>query len=91
MQQAASTRVIQMPSRGQITLPTDFRRILGLKEGSLLQISLVGDKIEIKSAPTIDSRLREYTETEISQFLADDRIEEQTATAVRRLLAEGAL
>jgi AbrB family looped-hinge helix DNA binding protein len=91
MQQAAYTRVIQMPSRGQITLPTDFRRILGLKEGSLLQISLVGDKIEIQSAPTTDSRLREYTESEINQFLADDRIDEQTATAVRRLLAEGAL
>ncbi len=91
MQPTASTRVIQMPSRGQITLPTDFRRKLGLTEGSLLQISLVGDKIEIKSAPTTDVKLRAYTETEISQFLADDMIDQQTATAVRRLLAEGAL
>ena len=91
MQPTPSIRVIQMPSRGQITLPSDFRRILGLKEGSLLQISLVGDKIEIRSASTTDSRLREYTESEINQFLADDRIEEQTATTVRRLLAEGAL
>jgi AbrB family looped-hinge helix DNA binding protein len=91
MQQTASTRVIQMPSRGQITLPTDFRRRLGLTEGSLLQISLIGDRIEIRPAPTTDMKLREYTEAEISQFLADDRIDEQTATAVRRLLAEGTL
>jgi AbrB family looped-hinge helix DNA binding protein len=91
MQQAASTRVIQLPSRGQITLPTDFRRKLGLTEGSLLQISLVGDKIEIRSVPTADVKLREYTEAEIRQFLADDRIDEQTAATVKRLLAEGAL
>jgi AbrB family looped-hinge helix DNA binding protein len=90
MQQAISTRVIQMPSRGQITLPTNFRRKLGLTEGSLLQISLVGDRIEIRPAPTGDAKLREYTEAEINQFLADDRIDKQTATAVRRLLAEGA-
>jgi len=80
-----------MPSRGQITLPTDFRRKLGLTEGSLLQISLVGDRIEIRPATTSDVKLREYTEAEIRQFLADDRIDEQTATAVRQLLAEGAL
>lgn len=91
MQQAASSRVIQMPSRGQITLPTDFRRKLGLTEGSLLQISLVGDRIEIRPAPTTEVKLREYTEAEISQFLADDRIDEQTAVAVKRMLAEGAL
>jgi AbrB family looped-hinge helix DNA binding protein len=91
MQQTIPTRIIQMPSRGQITLPTDFRRKLGLTEGSLLQISLIGDKIEIKPAAKSDIRLREYTKSEISQFLADDRIDEQTATTVRRMLAEGAL
>ena len=91
MQQPTTTRVVQLPSRGQITLPTDFRRKLGLTEGSLLQISLIGDRIEIRPAPTTDVKLRAYTEAEINQFLADDRIEEQTATAVRRLLAEGAL
>ena len=91
MQQTASTRVIQMPSRGQITLPTDFRRRLGLTDGSLLQISLIGDRIEIRPAPTSEAKLREYTEAEIGQFLADDRIDEQTAATVRRLLAEGAL
>jgi AbrB family looped-hinge helix DNA binding protein len=91
MSQTVTTRVIQMPSRGQITLPTDFRRKLGLTEGSLLQISLIGDKIEIKPAVTSGVRLREYTEAEIDQFLADDRIDEQTAATVRRMLAEGAL
>jgi AbrB family looped-hinge helix DNA binding protein len=91
MPQPITTRLVQLPSRGQITLPTDFRRKLGLTEGSLLQISLVGDKIEIRSAPTADVKLREYTEAEIRQFLADDRIDEQTAATVKRLLAEGVL
>jgi len=86
-----TTRVVQLPSRGQITLPTEFRRKLGLTEGSLLQISLVDDKIVIRPVPPTDVKLREYTEAEISQFLADDRIDEETVTTVKRLLAEGAL
>jgi len=28
----AFTRVVQLPSRGQITIPTEFRRRLGLAE-----------------------------------------------------------
>ena len=30
----SSARIVQLPARGQITLPTDFRRKLGLKEGA---------------------------------------------------------
>ena len=36
-------------------------------------------------------KLREYTEAEIQQFLDEDRIDEGTAAAVRRLLASGEL
>lgn len=86
-----STRIVQLPARGQITLPTDFRRKLGLKEGSLLEMQLVGDKIEIRLVPVTTQLLREYTESEIQQFLDEDKISDETANAVRRLLASGQL
>lgn len=35
--------------------------------------------------------LREYTDEEIQRFLAEDKIDEETAQAVRRLLAQGKL
>lgn len=87
----SSARIVQLPARGQITLPTDFRRKLGLKEGSLLEMRLVGDRIEIRLVPDATQMLREYTEAEIRQFLEDDKISEETAGTVRRLLAAGQL
>ncbi len=91
MPELALTRVVQLPSRGQITLPTEFRRKLGLAEGDLMRMSLVGEKIEIQPLRTADARLRQYTETEIQQFLEDDKIDADTGAAVRRLLVAGAL
>jgi AbrB family looped-hinge helix DNA binding protein len=91
MTEQMMTRVVQLPSRGQITLPTDFRRKLGLSEGDLMRMTLVGEKIEIQPVRTADARLRQYTEAEVQQFLEDDQIDAETAAAVRRLLATDAL
>lgn len=90
MVRKSQVRVVQLPARGQVTLPREFRQQLGLEEGDLIEMRLVEGRIEIAPlAP--EQRQRLYTEAEISQFLEDDRIDEETATAVRRMLAEGAL
>ncbi len=91
MNDKRSVRVVQLPARGQITLPVDFRQKLGLAEGDLLQMSLVGNKIEIEPVRSPEARLREYTDAEIQQFLEEDRINAETAATVRKLLASGAL
>lgn len=38
-----------------------------------------------------EEELRGYTDKEISQFLRDDKINQETARTVKRLLAEGKL
>ncbi len=91
MASETGVRVMQLPARGQITIPTEFRRRLGLADGALLQMRLVGQTIEIRPLAPIEPQLRQYTEAELSQFLEDDKIDEETAATVRRLLAEGAL
>lgn len=91
MASETGVRVMQMPPRGQITIPTEFRRRLGLADGALLQMRLLGQTIEIKPLVQPESQLRQYTDAELSQFLDEDKIDEATAAAVRRLLAEGAL
>jgi AbrB family looped-hinge helix DNA binding protein len=91
MASETGVRVMQMPSRGQITIPTEFRRRLGLADGALLQMRLVGQTIEIKPLAPTEPQLRQYTEAELAQFLEDDQIDAQTATTVRRLVAEGVL
>lgn len=85
------TRVMQLPARGQITIPTEFRRRLGLEDGSLVRMRLAGDKIEIEPLATTEVNLRLYTDEELRQFQAADKIDAETAAAVRRLLAAGEL
>ncbi len=85
------TRVVQLPARGQITIPTEFRRLLGLEDGALLRMRLVDSKIEIEPLATAEAGLRRYTDEELRQFEAEDRIDADTAAAVRRLLAAGEL
>ncbi len=85
------TRVVELPARGQITLPTDFRRKLGLNEGDLVQMTLFEGKIVIEPVSRNRENLREYTEAEIAEFLEADKIDQKTVDAVRRLLDAGAL
>ena len=85
------TRVVQLPARGQITIPTEFRRRLGLEDGALLRMRLVGDKIEIEPLAMTEAGLRLYTDEELRQFQAEDKIDAESVTAVRRLLAAGEL
>lgn len=85
------TRVMQLPPRGQITIPTEFRKRLGLTDGALLRMRLVGDKIEIEPLAATEASLRLYTDEELRQFQAEDKIDAESAATVRRLLAAGEL
>ena len=88
------TKLVKPLSRGQITIPIEFRRKLGIEANTVLNLTLKGNKIEITPAVVREvgeKELREYTDEEISQFLQEDKIDQQTARAVKRLLTEGKL
>jgi AbrB family looped-hinge helix DNA binding protein len=88
------TKLVRPLSRGQITIPIEFRKKLGIDTNTILSLALRGNKIEITPAivrEVDEEELREYTEEEISQFLQDDKIDQETARTVKRLLAEGKL
>lgn len=85
------TKIVKPLSRGQITIPIEFRKKLGIGSNTILNLVLKGNKIEI--TPTVvgefnENELREYTDKEISQFLQDDKIDKDTARTVKRLLSE---
>ncbi|MCL5072904.1 MAG: AbrB/MazE/SpoVT family DNA-binding domain-containing protein [Actinobacteria bacterium] len=85
------TKLVRPLSRGQITIPIEFRKKLGIETNTILSLALKGNKIEI--VPAIvrevgEEELREYTDKEISQFLQDDKIDRETARTVKRLLTE---
>jgi AbrB family looped-hinge helix DNA binding protein len=88
------TKLVRPLSRGQITIPVEFRKKLGIDTNTILSLALRGNKIEIVPAMVREvgeEELREYTDKEISQFLQDDKIDQETARTVKRLLAEGKL
>jgi len=88
------TKIVKPLSRGQITIPIEFRNKLGIGSNTILSLTLKGNKIEITPAVVREfneEELRKYTDKEISQFLKDDKIDKDTARTVKRLLSEGKL
>lgn len=84
-------KLVMTQARGQVTLPSEFRDALGIGIDSLLSISLVGDHLEIAPLSQGNIPLRRYTDEEVTKFLEDDRLDEQTAQRVRQLLERGAI
>ncbi|MBA7592185.1 hypothetical protein ES708_34363 [subsurface metagenome] len=93
-QREPMTKIVKPLSRGQITIPIEFRKKLGIGSNTILNLVLKGNKIEITPAVVQEfneDEMREYTDKEISQFLQDDKIDKDTARTVKRLLSEGKL
>jgi AbrB family looped-hinge helix DNA binding protein len=82
-----STRLVKPYAKGQITIPAEFRKQLGIDEGTLLRLKLIGSKIEITPVRIVEEGrlLREYSNTEIEAFLEEDKISASTAAKVRAL------
>lgn len=88
MTEDRSTRLVKPYAKGQITIPADFRKRLGIDENTLLRLKIKGSKIEITPLKVVDEGrlLREYDAGEINAFLEEDKIDERTAAKVRELL-----
>lgn len=86
------TKLVKPLSKGQITIPIEFRRRLKIDDKTILSLSLRGSKIEILPLrPALrEEDVREYTRDEIDVFLKEDRLDSKTAGKIRRLLRKTA-
>ena len=90
-QENPMNRIIKPLPRGQITIPIEFRKKLGIDEDTFLNLALKGNRIEITPVTireSSDEDLRNYTNEEIAEFLSEDKIDQKTADIVRELLTE---
>lgn len=87
------TKLVRPLSKGQITLPIEFRRRLKIDGETILNLTLKDDRIEIVPLRPMpqEAALREYSPDEIGRFLKEDRIDPKTAAKVRRLLGRKTL
>jgi AbrB family looped-hinge helix DNA binding protein len=88
MAEDRSIRLVKLYAKGQITIPAEFRKRLGIDENTLLRLKLKGSKIEITPVRIVEEGrwLREYSDDEIEAFLEEDKIDASTAAKVRKLL-----
>ena len=83
------SKIVRPLSKGQITIPAQFRERLGIDQDSLLNIILLEDRLEVVPVRIGEQEsLREYTDEEIKTFLQEDKIDPETARKVRKLLAQ---
>ena len=90
MKDKPANKLVRPLSKGQITLPVEFRRRLKIDTNTILNLTLKGDRIEIVPLRPVPQKqaLREYTQEEIKRFLEEDRLDRATAAKVRRLLGQ---
>jgi len=88
MAEDRSIRLVKLYAKGQITIPAEFRKRLGIDENTLLRLKLKGSRIEITPVRIVEEGrwLREYSDDEIEAFLEEDKIDASTAAKVRKLL-----
>lgn len=82
------SKLVRPLTKGQITLPIEFRRRLQIGSDTILRLTLKGGRIEVVPLrPMAQGRLREYEDEEIDRFLREDRLDPRAAAKVRRLLS----
>ena len=90
-QTKARRKVVKALAKGQVTIPSEFREVLGIYAETLLSISLVGDHLELAPLRQGDEALRRYTDQDISRFLEEDKLDQETARRVLDLVKRGVL
>lgn len=84
MVQGVVTKLTRTNQEGQVTIPGDMLRALGITEPTLMTVTLEGDRL-VLSKMDDDSRasVREYSDEEIAEFMEVDRISPELAQWVR--------
>lgn len=82
-------RYIKVLPRGQVTIPNDIRKALGIEEGGVLSLEVKGESIimaPLRPSAKAGEALRSYTKAEIDRFLEEEKLDEETAKRVKKLL-----
>ena len=85
------SRVVRVLNKGQVTIPVDFRWVLGLATDRYVDTVLEEDRIVITPFRSDQGSIRMYRDEEITRFLREGKIDADFAAQVRDLLSRGEL
>ncbi len=75
----------QVSRRGQITLPATVRERLGIKSGDMMILEDRGTEVAVKPAVVMEVEL--YTDEQIAQWDAEDKLDDEERRAILKALA----
>ncbi|GMQ84161.1 MAG: hypothetical protein BMS9Abin06_0925 [Gammaproteobacteria bacterium] len=79
------SETLVVSSRGQITLPAALRKRLGIKSGDVVILEDRGNEIVLK--PGIVLEIQHYSDEQIAQWNAEDKLTDQERTRILDTLA----
>jgi len=79
------SETLVVSSRGQITLPAALRKRLGIKSGDVVILEDRGNEVVLK--PGIVLEIQHYSDEQIAQWDAEDKLSEKERAQIRKTLA----
>ena len=79
------TETLVVSSRGQITLPAGLRKRLGIKSGDVVILEERDNEVVLK--PGIVLEVQHYSDEQIAQWDAEDKLSEKERAQIRKTLA----
>ena len=90
MQNINKEEWLKVLGKGMITLPKRWRDEMGIENGDVVRAKKEGDTVVIEAKPQArpSAPYRVYSDEEIKEFLAEDKLPEGVAENVRKRLAK---
>ncbi len=79
------SETLVVSSRGQITLPAALRKRLGIKSGDVVILEDRGNEVVLK--PGIVLEIQHYSDEQIAQWDAEDKLSDQQRAEILDTLA----
>ena len=79
------SETLVVSSRGQITLPAALRKRLGIKSGDVVILEDRGNEVVLK--PGIVLEIQHYSDEQIAQWDAEDKLSDQERAKILDTLA----
>ncbi|MEK9147252.1 MAG: AbrB/MazE/SpoVT family DNA-binding domain-containing protein [Patescibacteria group bacterium] len=79
---------LRILGKGMVTLPKKWREELGVTTGDIIKAKKEGTKVVIETQQVQSVPYRIYTDSEIDDFLKEDRLSRKLARKVKNHLSE---
>ena len=82
---AGSRSTVVVSARGQITLPAELRRRLGIKEGGVVTLEERNGELVLRPAAVVE--LTMYSDEDVARWDAEDKLSDAERRRVKKKLA----